>query len=503
MSGVAARGGVSGVTSFGAYVPRMRLERAAVAAAHRWMAPWLKGLGKGARAFCSWDEDAVTMAVEAARDAVSRDERGAIESLTLASTTLPYADLQSSGIVAGALGLSPRVRTLDAGGSPRVGLSALAAALRGGSDALVVASDRPRAKPASTQEMVYGAGAAAFRVGSGRVLARLLGSGVHNAAFVDHFRPSDDPYDYVWEERWVRDEGYAKLFAPAVKTALAEANVAIGDVNVLVLASPLKGAAAAVGKQLGFTGALAESFDDGCGYAGAAHPLLMLAGALEVATRGQKILVLGFGQGSEALLLETTDAIAEAGAAKARRGVRGSLAAKVSTDDYLRFAAYYGEIAPDWGMKSERTGKAALTTQYRESAQLAAFVAGRCPVCTTVQFPRLEYCVNPECASPAKAFTDYPLTEEPAKVLTATADWLSYHLAPPLYVGFAQFAVGARLLMEIVDVGPAGIDVGAPLEMVFRIKEPDRARGYNRYFWKATPLLAPASATATPTKESR
>ena len=32
------------------------------------MAPSLRGLAKGQRAFCSWDEDSVTMAVEAARD---------------------------------------------------------------------------------------------------------------------------------------------------------------------------------------------------------------------------------------------------------------------------------------------------------------------------------------------------------------------------------------------------------------------------------------------------
>jgi uncharacterized OB-fold protein len=57
-------------------------------------------------------------------------------------------------------------------------------------------------------------------------------------------------------------------------------------------------------------------------------------------------------------------------------------------------------------------------------------------------------------------------------------------------VGFVQFDIGARLLMEIVDVGEAGLEVGVPLKMVFRIKDVDKARGYPRYFWKATPLAA-------------
>jgi uncharacterized OB-fold protein len=201
-------------------------------------------------------------------------------------------------------------------------------------------------------------------------------------------------------------------------------------------------------------------------------------------TPDQKILLVGFGQGAEALVLQTTEAIADY---MPSRGVGGALADCVPSTDYLRMASFYDEIALEWGMRGEKTGKAALTTQYREAGQLGAFVAGKCRACGTVQFPQLAYCVNPACAAPRSQFDAFPLTDTPAKVLTFTADWLSYHPAPPLYVGFVQFDVGARLLMEIVDVGTEGFDVGTPLRIVFRIKEPDKVRGYNRYFWKATP----------------
>jgi uncharacterized OB-fold protein len=63
-----------------------------------------------------------------------------------------------------------------------------------------------------------------------------------------------------------------------------------------------------------------------------------------------------------------------------------------------------------------------------------------------------------------------------------------YHPAPPLYIGFAQFNNGARLLMEFVDVRADTFDVGRPLRMRFRIKEKDTVRGYYRYFWKAAPV---------------
>ena len=56
-----------GITSFGGYVPRLRLQRQAIVDAHVWANPALAGKAKGERSMANWDEDAVTMAVEAAR----------------------------------------------------------------------------------------------------------------------------------------------------------------------------------------------------------------------------------------------------------------------------------------------------------------------------------------------------------------------------------------------------------------------------------------------------
>ncbi|MNE72420.1 hypothetical protein D3C80_1683620 [compost metagenome] len=141
-------------------------------------------------------------------------------------------------------------------------------------------------------------------------------------------------------------------------------------------------------------------------------------------------------------------------------------------------------------MRAEKNVKTALTEQYRSVERLSSFAAGKCQRCNTVQFPQLPYCVNPACHAPRIEFNDVHLFDEKAQVLTYTADWLTYHPAPPLYVGFVQFDNGARLLMETVDVGAQGLDIGIALRMVFRIKDIDKTRGYARYFWKATPLSA-------------
>lgn len=474
-----------GITAYGAYVPRLRIDRSIIADAHKWMAPSLKGQAKGSRAFTSWDEDAITMAVEAARDALGSNHSHRVSAVRLASTRLPYADLQNAAIVARAIGAPASIATSDAAGSQRAGTSALLQALKGNEPTLVIGSDNPFAKPASAQELSFGAGAAAFVVSNENVAARLIGSATVANVFVDHFRAANVASDYSWEERWVRDEGYGKIVPAAVKAALADAQLTIGDIQHFVMPSYLKGVADAVAKKLQFTGRVAGGLEDGVGYAGAAHALLMLAAALEKAEPGERILLVGFGQGADALIFQATDAIKDA---RPMRGVSGAIADALPTDSYLRMLSFYDGIDMEWGMRSEKSGKTPLTEQYRSADQMESFNAGKCGKCGAIQFPQLQYCVK--CQAPSEQFTDVPLRDAPCRVLTSTADWLSYHPAPPLWVGFVQFDNGARMLMEMVDIGRDGIDTGAELRMVYRIKEKDRQRGYNRYFWKSTPLSA-------------
>jgi len=478
-----------GITGFGAYIPRLRMERAAIAAAHKWMAPSLRSLAKGQRAFGSWDEDSVTMAVEAARDALRGSQARSLNALHLASTTVPFDDMQNSAIVASALNAPPEVATLDIGSSQRAATSGLLAALASGrGHQLFVASDRPRGKPASVQEIGYGAGAAALTLGAEGVIAEVLGSASRSALFVDHFRSADADYDYVWEERWIRDEGYMKIVPATARAALSDAGVSPAEVKHFVMPSPLKGMASALARKLELPdGCEADDLNEDCGFTGSAHPLLMLAGVLEKAAPGEVILLVGFGQGCDSLVLRTTPALKDFAPL---RGLSGSRADAQAHDAYLRMLSYDGGIDLEWGMRAEKAVKTALTEQYRSADQLANFTAGKCGCCGTIQFPQLPYCVNPACAAPREQFAQLSLADEPAKVLTHTADWLSYHPSPPLYVGFVQFDNGARLLMETVDVGAAGLEVGTPLRMVFRVKDIDKVRGYPRYFWKATPVQA-------------
>ncbi|MES2684303.1 MAG: zinc ribbon domain-containing protein [Pseudomonadota bacterium] len=473
----------TGIKSFGAFIPRRRLQRSAIAAAHGWAFPALKGLAKGERSMCSWDEDAITMAVEAGRDALRGGSAGSIRSLTLASTTAPYADLNNAVLVGAALQLAPSTASSDATGSTRAGLSAVIAACRSGDgEQLVIASEKRQAKPGSVLEMQVGCGAGALGIGTGEgVFARFLGSETVSVPFFDHFRKSGSDFDYGWEERWIRDEGVGKIVPKAISTLLKRLGLGADRITHFGVAGGPSKSDIAVAKALKIAPEkILPDLQATVGDTGTAQSVLLLIAALERAQAGDVIMVASFAQGCEVVAFEMLAAAPATG----RRGLAGSIASRIEETAYLKLLSNDGQIDLDWGMRAETDHKTALTQLYRVADQIFGFVGGQCTACSTVQFPRTPSCVN--CGA-THTQQPYALADEPAKVATYTADWLQFSPSPPLYMGLVQFDCGARLLMEMVDVGPSGIDVGTPLTMSFRMKERDKLRGWDRYFWKAAP----------------
>ncbi len=215
-----------GILAFGGYVPRLRLRRETIADAVAWINPGLKAQARGERSTCAWDEDSLTMAVEAARDC-RLDGMDAPANLVLASTTLPFADRDNAAVVTEALDLPEHINTLDISSSQRAGTAALANAL--GAEAgssLLIASDCRETRPASPLEMQTGHGAAALLVGSGKqLLARCLGHRAISRDLVDHYRSRSSRFDYTLEDRWVRDEGFFKIIPETVAALLADLSV--------------------------------------------------------------------------------------------------------------------------------------------------------------------------------------------------------------------------------------------------------------------------------------
>ncbi len=473
-----------GILAYGAYLPRRRLRRKSIAAANSWFAPGLRGLAKGERAMANWDEDAVTMALEAARDCLKGLAPAALEQLILASTTHPYDDRQNAAIIANAMHLGSTLRVLDVTGSQRSGTSALINALAGGSKSLVASAEHRLAKAASLQEMHYGDGAAALLVGRGKPIARLLGAHSETVDFVHQFRSSERTHDYAWEERWIRDEGYMKLVPTALAALFKATGVAPGAVTHFCLPCTLPRVISGVAKRAGIAEtAVRDNLAAVCGDTGAAHALLLLAHALSQAKAGDLIAVAAFGQGCDALLFEATDAIETL---PPRDGVTGALARGKEETNYLRFLAFNDHVALERGMRAEVEKGTPLTTLYRNRDMITGLVGGRCRTCGTLQFPRGRYCVNPKCNA-LDSQDPHAFSEVPAKVMSYTTDMLTYSADPPAYYGMVEFDAGGRMMAEFTDIDHGKVEVGMPMRMMFRIKEQDAVRGFVRYFWKAAP----------------
>jgi 3-hydroxy-3-methylglutaryl CoA synthase len=475
-----------GITAFGAYLPRMRLQKQVIADANAWFDPGLKGLAKGEKAICNWDEDAITMAVEAYQDCLGNKPGQAPAALLLASTSLPFSDRQNSVVVAEALNLETSdLRTMDITCSQRAATSGLLSALdiaAAGKDAVLVASEHRRAKCASREEMLYGDGAAAIAVGSDNVVAELVASQSQPVDFIDHYRGEGEDFDYGWEERWVRDEGYMKIVPNAVNALLNKASVSAGDIAHFILPTDQGRVPPMVAKKLGIKGeAVADNLLQSVGITGAAHVMLLLAHRLEQAAPGDLVLVAGFGQGCDVLLFKVTDAISQQALGK---GVSGHLSNGRPETNYNKYQSFNNLLEKDLGKRSEVNKQGYLSAMYRARGLTNSFLGGKCTACGTVQIPKHKYCVNPECGA-YDTQVDHPMAGVMGEVATWTADTLTFDYNPPAYFGMVTFEGGGRIMMDMSEVDAETFDTGSKVSMHFRLKQIDDQAGFRKYFWKA------------------
>lgn len=466
------------VASASGYLPLLRFNRKVARSELKWCG--LGGNGRGHRAVAGWDEDALTMAVEAARLAVGDS---APEAVTFASTSSPFFDRSMAGVLGEALALPATLSAQDVAGSRRAATTALIRALNGDRAELIAAGEKRIAAPGQAQHMSFGDGAGALALSSGDGVARFLGSASVNADLLDFSISAERGLPYEAEARFVRDEAVAAVYVPGVTAALQNASVAAGEITQAVLPEPVGGTYRAVAKKLGLTAPnVCEDIAAQAGDLGAAMPLFGMALALDRAAIGDKILVAGFGNGCDVLIFEVTGP--GDGSATQALGQGAVLSS------YSRFLNLTGAVSLDWGPRAEVNQKVSASTLLRHGRDMHGFVGGR-DAGGNVQFPKTPIPVRPGAAGP-EPYEDVRLTDVAAEVASITADRLNFTPDPPFYFGLVQFENGARVTMEHCDVAGDTPAVGDPVRMRFRIKAIDRQRQFRSYFWKAAPVTRPA-----------
>ena len=479
-----------GITSYGAYIPRLRLERMSIFQAMGWFAPAIMMVAQGERSMCNWDEDSITMAVAASRNCLRGRNKAELDALYLASTTLPFADRQNAGIVAAALNLKENLITADHTSSQKAATTALISAfdsIKSGdrNNILVTASDRRETRTAYFYEMWFGDGAASLMVGNSDVIAEYKGAYSLSIDFVDHYRGAENKYDYVWEERWTRDAGYGVIIPQVIDGLFQKLGIGMDDVDKLVFPCFFKGDHRKIAKKLGAgPEKLVDNMHEVCGETGAAHSFMMFISALEDASPGDHILVCGFGQGANALYFQVTDNISRLNPGN---GVKNALANKKSIDNYHKWLKFRNLLKTEMGIRAEAPTQTATTVLWRKNKMILGLLGGICRQCETPQFPKAEICVNPACGA-FHSQDDYEFADVPAKVKTFTGDMLAVSVDPPAIYGMVQFEGGGRLMADFSDCELDDIKVGLPVRMEFKRKGVDRERGFANYFWKAVPI---------------
>ena len=477
-----------GITSYGAYIPRFRMSRKVISSAMGWFNP---AALPGEKAVANYDEDSITMAVAAGVDCLNNLERDKIDGLYLSTTTSPYREREDAGIIASALDLRPDIRTADFSDSAKAGTAALISAcdtVKVGSveRLLLCASDCRLGKAGGAQEQIYGDGAASLLVGNSKVIASLEASHSVSYDFIGHWRGESDEFDRTWEDRFIRDAGYSKIIPEVISGLLQKCKLNISDISKVIYACPYAREHAAIGKKLG---ADPEQIQDhmlaSIGDTGTAYPLMMLVAALEEAKPGDKILVASFGNGSDALLFQVTQEIEKV---RDKRGIKGYLASKQDLDNYEKYVSFHDMIPMEKGIRGEEIPFTQLSTLWRERKSVLALCGSRCKRCGTPQYPYQRVCVKPDCGA-IDEMEYYRFSDRKGKVFSYTGDNLAFSPSPPAIYGIIDFEGGGRYWFDLTDCALDSLKVGTAIEMTFRRKYLDKARGLSGYFWKASPRM--------------
>jgi len=458
----------AGIVRYGSYVPYFRLQRAAI------------GAGKGERAVASFDEDAVSMAVEAARDAV----RGgvALDAIVFATTSPAYAEKLDTATIQAALDLPETVTSLALGGSTRMGTAALLTGLdfaAAGRPTLVCASDVVVGLPGGARETQGGDGAVAFVTGPGpKAIARLVGRASVTTEILDVWRLPEERFSRQWEERFTAD-----TMAPAIidtaRRALAAAGVDGASLATAILDGTNARSLAGLPKALGLgPEQIADPLAATVGRTGTAHAGLLLARALDQAKPGDRILVICQADGADALVLEVTDAIRDMAPV---RKVDRWIASKRNDLAYNAYLKWRGILPFEPPRRPDPERPAAPPMRRHERWKLA-FVGSRCTKCQAGHLPPQRVCVK--CGA-VDQMRDERFADTSCRVATYTLDHLAYSLQPPVVAAFVDYEGGGRFSCELTDVDPARVAIGDHLEMTFR--RLFTAQGVHNYFWKARP----------------
>ncbi len=468
-----------GIKSFGAYVPWLRMERETIAGA--WGVPG----APGSVAVANFDEDPVTMAVEAALDCLTGFEPEGLGGVLFASTSAPYAEKSLATLVATVLDAPPAALTADYATSLRASTSALGAALDAAAsgraeDILVTSGEARVAEPITSWEQTLGDGAGAVLVGEGDgVVAEYLGSAsLKDEIMLTWRRAGEDRFLRDYNPRMAQSFGYEKAMAAGIKAAMQQLGLSPGEVARVVYTAPDFRSHGRIAARCGFdaaSGQVQDALFASVGGTGAAQPLMMLAAALEGGLAdGDVVLLAHYADGADVLAFRVTAALA---GLTPRRGVSGFLAARQPLESYAKFLRYKGLA----GVPPLEDSASPIQT-WRDLSQVYPLHGVKCNRCGLVRFPIDRVCAR--CKSRDDS-VELRLARR-GRVFSFMHDHLYPSVETPTTLAIVDLDGGGRVFLQMTDRLTDEVAVDLEVELTFR--KIHAGSDINNYFWKCRPV---------------
>jgi hydroxymethylglutaryl-CoA synthase len=334
-----------GIVSYGAYIPRYRIRLQDIAAV------WgddarsiINGLKIKEKSVPDLDEDTITIAVEAARSAISRGniDASAIEAIYTGSESHPYAVKPSSTIIAAAIGAEPVLTAADFEFACKAGTAAIQTCMgMVGSGmiklGLAIGADVAQGAPGDALEYTAASGGAAFIIGSSDLASIIEDTYSFTTDTPDFWRREGMLYP-KHGGRFTGEPGYFKHVTSAAKGLMEKIGSKPQDYDFAVFHQPNGKFPEKVAHMLGFTweqikqGMVVQTL--GNTYSGSC--MIGLAAVLDKAVEGNRIFMTAFGSGagSDAFSITVTDKIEEI------RNRARSIEQMLENPIYVNYASY-------------------------------------------------------------------------------------------------------------------------------------------------------------------
>ncbi|KPK21381.1 MAG: hypothetical protein AMJ76_02730 [Dehalococcoidia bacterium SM23_28_1] len=468
---------MTGIRSYGAYVPKYRLGKETAG----WGFP-------AEKAVANFDEDSITMAVAAGMDCLRGIDRSQVDGILYATTTSPYVEKQGAALIAAALDLRRDITSADVTDVLRAGTTALKMAMdtvQAGTanNVLVIASDCRMATPKGGLDRAMGDGAVALLVARDGVIAEVEADHHITDHMLDVWRSSDETTVRSWEDRFVIEEGFFRVIPEAVSAFMAKHNLTPNDFQKAAYHSSDARRHADLAKMMGFEAAQVQDPLYGqVGNTGAAFPLMLLVAALEEAKPGDRIMVAGYGDGCDVYSVKVGEGIDKV--RQEHRGVKKHVEAKRVLETYDEYLRWRGLMTVA-GVRRPTASGPSVSALWRETDRVIQLYGSKCRKCGYVQFPPQRVCV--ECHAKDE-MDSVRLSDKPATIFTYAMDYLSGTTDVPLVIAVINFEGGGRMLSMMTDREIDDLSVGLPVEMSFR--KVRSAGGIHNYYWKSTPVRA-------------